>query len=193
MTLKLDSDNTAVIVVDMQNDFAHPDGELYAPPSGRAVDPIVHLLEQAEDSNLHIVFTQDLHTDEQFEDVSYYDEYERWGKHVEEGSWGANLLKDLNPEQYADRVVQKHTYNAFYETELDGWLSAHGIENLVICGTLANVCVLHTASGAGLRDYKPVVVEDALGYLDESDKEYAVEHTDWLFGETVQRENLDFV
>lgn len=193
MTLELESDNTAVIVVDMQNDFAHPDGALYAPPSGEAVDPIKDLLEQAEESNLHVVFTQDLHTDEQFENVNYYDEYERWGEHVEEGSWGAELLEDLDPEKYADRVVQKHTYNAFHETELDGWLSAHGIENVVICGTLANVCVLHTASGAGLRDYQPVVVEDALGYLDESDQEYAVEHADWLFGEAVQREDLEFV
>lgn len=192
MTLELESDNTAVVVVDMQNDFADPDGALYAPPSGEAVEPIKNLLETADEEDVHVVFTQDLHTDEQFENVNYYDEYERWGRHVEEGSWGAEILDDLNPEEHADKVIQKHTYNAFHETELDGWLSAHGIENVVVCGTLANVCVLHTASGAGLRDYQPIVVEDALGYLDESDQEYAVEHADWLFGEAVQREELEF-
>lgn len=193
MTLELESDNTAVVVVDMQNDFAHTDGALYAPPSGDAVEPIRNLLETAEESGLHVVFTQDLHTDEQFEGTSYYDEYERWGRHVEEGSWGAEILDELNHSEYADKVVQKHTYNAFHETELDGWLSAHGIENVVVCGTLANVCVLHTASGAGLRDYQPVVVKDALGYLDESDRDYAVEHADWLFGETVEQEELNFL
>jgi nicotinamidase-related amidase len=192
MTTKLDPERTALIVVDMQNDFADPDGALYAPPSGEVVEPILQLLEEAEDENVHTVYTQDLHTDEQFEDVNYYDEYQRWGEHVEEGTWGAQIVEELDSDRFADRIVQKHTYNAFHETELDGWLEAHGIDNVVICGTLANVCVLHTASGAGLRDYRPIVVEDCLGYLDESDKEYAVEHTDWLFGETVKKNELDW-
>lgn len=190
--MKVNTDNTALVVVDMQNDFAHPDGALFAPPSGDAVEPIKDLVDMANEEGIHVVYTQDLHTEEQFEDSNYYDEYERWGEHVQEGTWGAEILDELKPNELADRVVQKHTYNAFHETELDGWLDAHGIENLVICGTLANVCVLHTASGAGLRDYKPIVVEDALGYLEEEDKEYATEHTDWLFGEVVTSEELEF-
>lgn len=190
--MKLNTQDTALVVVDMQNDFAHPDGELFAPPSGDAVDPVRDLVERADENGVHVVYTQDLHTEDQFENVNYYDEYERWGRHVEEGSWGSKILDELEPERFADRVVQKHTYNAFHETELEGWLKAHGIENVVVCGTLANVCVLHTASGAGLRDFRPIVVEDALGYLEESDKEYATEHADWLFGELTGTEELQF-
>lgn len=190
--MKINTENTALIVVDMQNDFAHPDGELFAPPSGDAVRPIKDLIEKSDDEGLHIIYTQDLHTDEQFEDVHYSDEYERWGEHVKEGTWGAEILDELEHEELADKVVQKHTYDAFYETELESWLETHGIDNVVICGTLANVCVLHTASGAGLRDFKPIVVKDALGYLEESDKEYATEHANWLFGEVVQSDELEF-
>lgn len=192
MEQKLSSDDTALIVVDMQNDFAHPDGELYAEPSGDAVRPIKDLVTRASENDVPVVYTQDVHTDEQFSDATYYDEYERWGRHVEKGSWGAQILDELEPEEFADKIVRKHTYDAFFKTELDSWLNVHGIENVVICGTLANVCVMHTSAGAGLRDFRPIIVEDALGYLKESDRDYAVEHTDWLYGEAREKESISF-
>lgn len=185
-------ENTALVVVDMQNDFVRPDGELYAPPSADAVEPVKQLVEQADENNVPVVFTKDVHNEEQFEDAHYYDEYERWGEHVQEGSWGSEIVDDLDPDQYADYVVEKPTYNAFHNTDLDEWLTENGIDNLIICGTLANVCVLHTASGAALRDYKPVVVEDALGYLEESDRDYAIDHASWLFGEKTLVDNVEY-
>jgi nicotinamidase-related amidase len=139
-----DPDSTAVVVVDMQNGFCHPDGSLYAPASGAAVHDVSSLVDEL----------------------------------------------DVAP---TDHVVEKHTYDAFHETELDGWLSARGIDDLLICGTLANVCVLHTAGSAGLRDYRPVLVTDAIGYVEEDHHDYAVDHADWLFGETTTRDAVDFL
>lgn len=185
-------DNTALVVVDMQNDFVHPDGALYAPASEQAVEPVNELIDMANANSIPVVFTKDVHTDEQFEDAYYYDEFEQWGRHVEEGTWGAEIVDDLNVEENAAKVVEKPTYNAFHRTELDSWLESHGVDNLVICGTLANVCVLHTASGAGLRDYRPIVVEDALGYIEEDHKDYSVEHAGWLFGEISTIDELEF-
>jgi len=52
--------------------------------------------------------------------------------------------------------------------------------------------VLHTAGSAGLRDYRPVLVEDALGYIEEGHKEYAVDHADWLFGEVTTLDEVAF-
>ncbi|WP_435100710.1 cysteine hydrolase family protein [Halarchaeum sp. P4] len=184
-----DSSSTALVVVDMQNGFCHPDGSLYAPASEDAIDPCLELVEQARDAGASVVYTRDVHPEGQFEDTHYYDEFDRWGEHVVEGSWDAELVAEL-PD--ADHVVEKHTYDAFYRTDLEGYLETHGIDDLVICGTLANVCVLHTASSAGLRDYRPVVVEDALGYIDEEHREYATEHAAWLFGETATRDAIEY-
>ncbi|WP_247005851.1 cysteine hydrolase family protein [Halorientalis litorea] len=189
--MEFDTDSTAVVVVDMQNGFCHPDGSLYAPESEAAIDPVVSLVERAHDAGVRVVYTRDVHPPEQFEDAHYYDEFERWGEHVTEGSWEAELVADL-PVGEDDHVVEKHTYDAFHGTELDGWLSARGIDDLVICGTLANVCVLHTAGSAGLRDYRPVLVEDAIGYIEEAHREYALDHADWLFGEVTAREAVQF-
>ena len=187
-----DPDRTAVIVVDMQNGFCHPEGSLHAPASEAAVDEVSELVDRAHEAGVRVVYTRDVHPPEQFEDTHYYDEFDRWGEHVLEGSWEAELVDglDIRPD---DHVVEKHTYDAFHGTELDGWLSARGIDDLLICGTLANVCVLHTASSAGLRDYRPVLVTDAIGYIEEADHEYAVDHADWLFGETTTRKAVEFL
>ncbi|WP_117594260.1 cysteine hydrolase family protein [Haloprofundus halophilus] len=186
-----DSDRTAVVVVDMQNGFCHPDGSLYAPASEEAIDPVSTLVDRAHDAGARVVFTRDVHPPEQFDGNHYYDEFDRWGEHVVEGTWEAELVDELDVRE-DDHVVTKHTYDAFYRTELEGWLNAHGVRDLLICGTLANVCVLHTAGSAGLRDFRPILVTDALGYIEEGHKEYAVDHADWLFGETTTLDDVTF-
>ena len=190
--MQLDADSTAVVVVDMQNGFCHPDGSLYAPGSEDAVEPVGDVVEAGREAGADVVWTRDVHPPEQFADAHYYDEFERWGEHVLEDSWEAEIVDELDPRE-DDLVVVKHTYDAFYRTELEGWLEAHGVDDLVICGTLANVCVLHTASSAGLRDYRPVLVEDAVGYIEEDHREYALDHAEFLFGEVTPLADVEFV
>ncbi len=190
--MKFDSDSTAVVVVDMQNGFCHPDGSLYAPASEDAIQPVADVVDAARDAGASVVYTRDVHPPEQFDDAHYYDEFERWGEHVVEGTWETEIVDELDVRP-DDHVVTKHTYDAFYRTDLEGHLDTHGIRDLVICGTLANVCVLHTAGSAGLRDFRPVVVENAVGCIEPGHREYAVEHADWLFGEVVTRDEITFV
>jgi len=165
--MQLDPTQTALVVVDMQNGFCHPDGSLYAPDSEAAIEPVAGLVERARDAGASVVFTRDVHP------------------------WEAEPVAELDPRE-SDLVVEKHTYDAFHETQLQGWLDAHGIKDLVICGTLANVCVLHTAGSAGLRDYRPILVEDAIGFIEPAHREYALEHADWLFGEVAERDAVQF-
>jgi len=189
--MQLDPERTALVVVDMQNGFCHPDGSLYAPGSEDAVDPVGEAVDRARAAGAHVVWTRDVHPPDQFEDAHYYDEFDRWGEHVLEDSWEAEIVDDLDPRG-DDLVVVKHTYDAFYQTQLEGWLDSHGIDDLVICGTLANVCVLHTASSAGLRDFRPVLLEDAVGCIEDAHREYALDHADFLFGEVTPLEDVDF-
>lgn len=85
-------------------------------------------------------------------------------------------------------MLEKNTYDAFYDTYLDDYLSEIGINKVIVIGTLANVCVLHTASSAALNDYQVEVLEDMVGYIKEEDKEYALNHVDWLFGDVEKSE-----
>ncbi len=189
--MHLDPDTTAVVVVDMQNGFCHPDGSLYAPGSEAVIEPIGELVARARAAGTHVVFTRDVHPPDQFEDNYYYDEFDRWGEHVVEDSWEAEVVEDL-PVKDADHVVEKHTYDAFQKTEFEGWLNARGIRDLVFVGTLANVCVLHSAGSAGLRDFRPLLVEDCIGAIEDDHREYALDHADFLFGEVVDSDDIAF-
>ncbi|ADD05765.1 isochorismatase family protein [Natrialba magadii ATCC 43099] len=191
MSVTLEPDRTAVIVVDMQNGFCHPDGTLYAPGSETVIEPAAELVDRARDAGARIVYTRDVHPPEQFDGAYYYNEFEQWGEHVLEDTWEAEIVDELEVHT-EDHVVEKHTYDAFYNTELEGWLNARGIDDLVICGTLANVCVLHTGGSAGLRDFRPLMVEDCIGAIDDEHHEYALDHADWLFGEVLTGAEITF-
>jgi nicotinamidase-related amidase len=189
---QLSAENTAVIVVDMQNCFAHKDGALSAPPSQNVIEPINNFIETARDEGVEVIYTQDTHTIEQFEEeFSHYDEFDRWGEHAVEGSWGHEIVTELSPRK-GEYVVRKQTYDAFYNTNLDSELTARNIENVLFVGTLANVCVMHSASSAALNDYNAIVLSDLVGYLEESDKEYALNHVEWFFGKTVQSTEITY-
>ena len=95
--MRYDPSDTAVIVVDMQNGFCHPDGSLYAEPSEAAIDPVTDLVDRARKAGARVVYTRDVHPPEQFEDVHYYDEFDRWGEHVVEGSAYANPENSESP------------------------------------------------------------------------------------------------
>jgi len=172
--------NSAVIVVDMQNCFCHPDGALYAEASEDVIEDVNRVVDRVDGP---VVYTQDTH----FEGD---DEFEQWGEHCLDGTWGHEIHADIDGNVNTHPSVQKSTYDAFHGTDLHRMLTDRGIETLVICGTLVNVCVQETASSAALHGYDVKVVEDAVGYLDEDQKQAALDHIDFLIGETVSVEEL---
>ena len=50
----------------------------------------------------------------------------------------------------------------------------------------------HTSGCTGVRDYRPVVIQDAFGFIEADHRAYAVGHVDWLFGETTDRSSIEF-
>lgn len=171
---------TAVIVVDMQNSFCHPDGALYAEGSEEAIEGVNDVLDATEGVTLTI-FTQDTHDNNAAE-------FEQWGEHCVHGTWGQEFHEDV--DKVADRVVKKNTYDAFFDTDLPRVLKVNGIDDVIICGTLANVCVQETASSAALHGYDVTVVENAVGYITEEQRDAALDHIDFLFGEVISTEDL---
>jgi len=171
--------STAVIVVDMQNDFCHPDGALYAEGSEEAIEGVNAVLEATEGVDLTI-FTQDTH------DINS-PEFEQWGEHCVHDTWGQEIHDGVSePADTVVRLIEKNTYDAFFDTDLERLLRINGIDTIIICGTLANVCV----QDASLHGYDVSVVEDAVGYIDEEQRDSALDHIDFLLGEVITTEDL---
>lgn len=157
--VKLSAQRTAVIVVDMQNEFANPKGRLYLPSIRQIIPAIRSLLSKARQKKVTIVYTMDTHYPGDLE-------FKDWGQHALKNSWGWKIVDELKPEP-EDIIVEKPRFDAFYNTMLDDILRAKGIENLVVVGTVANICVLATIMGAYMRGYRVYVPINAIAYIDE--------------------------
>ena len=171
--VRVDPVRTALIVVDMQNDFVKEGGTLVVPNAEATIPKLQGLLELARGSGMKVVFTQDTHTDGD-------PEWEIWPEHVREGSWGWEIVEELAPRE-DELVIRKVRYDAFYGTHLDHYLRVWRVDTLVICGTVANICVHYTAASAALRWFEVVVPRDTTSALDPFDLEASLRQTSFLF------------
>lgn len=152
--------STALIVVDMQNDFAHPDGSLFVTGGHEIVGTINDEIERAEAANATIVLTQDWHP---ASTPHFVPDGGVWPVHCVAGTWGAELVDGLDPAHRADVVLRKGTngedgYSAFsmrtpggdadIPTGLGGLLAERGVERAVVVGLATDVCVSATALSA---------------------------------------------
>lgn len=163
-------EHTALVVVDVQNDFYHPDG-LYAQhgkPMQSTYDTlpgIVELVQLAQQQKILTVFLQQITLPNGRSDSPAWMRLKcRDGKNPQytlQGSWGAGLAEGLNPTDN-DVVVQKFRSDAFVKTQLDAILDSQGIKTVVVVGTSTEGCVESTIRGASYHDYYVVAVEDLI-------------------------------
>ncbi|MEM7536407.1 MAG: isochorismatase family cysteine hydrolase [Chloroflexota bacterium] len=186
--VELPANKTAVIVVDMQNDFVKPNGTLVGDMAEPIVASIQQLLTAARSSNVPIAYTQDTHMEGDRE-------WTIWPEHCRVNTWGWQIVDELAPQE-GDLVCQKSRYDGFYDTWLDHYLSrVWQVEHLVIVGTVSSICVLHTAASAGLRWFHVVVPADGIAALTEFDQALTLRQVSWLYVGDVARsvEGIRFV
>jgi len=168
---------TALIVVDMQNDFVTAGGALVVADAAATVPLIQRLLAQVHTAEARVFFTQDTHGPGD-------PEFPIWGEHVLEGTWGWQIVDALTPAP-GDRTIRKLRYDAFFGTSLDHELRLARVQHVIVCGTVANICVLHTAVSAALRGYRVVVPVDAISALAPFDMEAARRQIAFLYRGTL--------
>ena len=169
----VDPAKSALIVVDMQNDFVKEGGSLVVPEAEGTIPTIQDLLTLARQSGMRVVFTQDTHSDND-------PEWGIWPEHVREGSWGWQIVDELAPRE-DEEVIRKLRYDAFYGTHLDHLLRMWRVDTLILCGTVANICVHYTAASAALRWFTVVIPKDATSALHPFDLEASLRQTSFLF------------
>src|SRR5215211_2385403 len=179
--VRVDPSRTALIIGDMQNDFVKEGGTLAVPSAEGTIPAIRNMLDLARDSGMRLVFVQDTHRDGD-------PEWEIWGEHCREESWGWQVVDELAPRE-DEATIRKPRYDAFYGTQLDHLLRLWGVDTLIICGTVANICVHYTASSAALRWYEVIIPCDAVSALEPFDLESSLRQTAFLFAGKVTTTN----
>ena len=180
-SLTLDPATTAVVVIDMQNDFGAPGGMFDR--AGIGISGIVaaaaatgRVLTAAREARLPIVYV----TMEHPADLANIgpENGPHWIKHLPlrvgedvvapdgsqsrilvEDTWNTRILDELEPRP-GDPIVSKHRYSGFFETELHEVLQGLSATCLVVTGCTTSICVESTVRDAMFRDYTCLVLED---------------------------------
>jgi nicotinamidase-related amidase len=180
--VRVDPSRTVLLIGDMQNDFVTEGGTLVVPSAEGTVPTIRNLLKLARDSGMRVVFVQDTHNDGD-------PEWDIWGEHCREESWGWQIVDGLAPNE-DETTIRKPRYDAFYGTGLEHMLRQWGVDTLIICGTVANICVHYTASSAAMRWFNVIIPRDCISSFNDFDMEASLSQTAILLGEVTDSENI---
>jgi nicotinamidase-related amidase len=199
--LSLNPLTTAVVVVDMQNDFCHADG--YYAKTGRDISalaaviaPVAALVVRARAANSPIFYTRLVYDGRGGAmEERHAIRPKRWtasGKRLEPGTWGAAIVDELAPDA-ADVVVDKAGYSAFDSTDFERQLAGRRIRAVVLCGVVTYACVLATAFSAFDRGFDVVLAADAAGSWNAGLGLATSDIVDLLLGHSVGINEVSFV
>jgi nicotinamidase-related amidase len=159
-------DHTALIVVDVQNDFAHADGfiakfGLDMSHIQAALPRVNSIIKDARRLGVTVVYTQEwIRKDTILPNfITQFGDFEHIA--VRADTWGAEFHPDLVKPEPGEPIVRKPCYDAFQDTNLDLTLRASGIRTCVYAGFASNVCVEATARHGFVQGYYSVLLADA--------------------------------
>jgi ureidoacrylate peracid hydrolase len=163
---------SAVLVIDMQNGFVHPDGSLPRmglglPGAPEAVARTAALIAEARAKSVPVLFTRHVYRDGMLDMPARMKELLAQSAGdgsstptiLARGSWDAEVIDDLKPEP-GEVVIDKNRFDAFLYTDLEVQLRALGVTRLVVCGVVTNVCVESTVRSGQQRDFEIYVAAD---------------------------------
>ena len=206
--IAIDPAHTAVIVVDMENDFAAKGGmfdRAGADISGaqKAIAPTAKVLAAARQAGMKIIYLKMGYRDD-LSDLGAPDSVNRT-RHLRFGvgqkirapdgresrilirdTWNTDIVTELKP-QASDIVIYKTRFSGFYQTDLDATLKKLGIKYLIFTGVTTSICVESTVRDAMFRDYLCVLLKDCMSEpighdLPRSNHEASLLNAEALFG-----------
>ena len=161
--MQLEPAKAALLVIDMQEFFLDP-----ASPSftcgGLAILPNLRLLIDAfRLAGRPVIYSRHVHHPDHIDSgiMGWW-----WKGMCVEGTPESEVHHEIAPLP-SEKVVIKHRYSAFYNTDLETVLRVQGIEQLVITGVMSNMCCESTARDAYFRDYRVFFLADATGSITE--------------------------
>jgi ureidoacrylate peracid hydrolase len=193
---KVAPEHTALIVVDVQNDFCAPGGMMDSEGLDLSAvqamaERVTGLIDAARGAGALVVFIRNVYSTEgnlYLSDTWLEQATRRRGNSYTrrdvcaDGSWEGDFYGDVRPKP-GEPVVTKHRFAAFHNTDLETILRSHGIRTVVMAGVASNVCVETTAREAFVRDYYVVFLEDGTATYFDEDHQATLRVMDRFFGQ----------
>jgi ureidoacrylate peracid hydrolase len=160
---------TAMIVVDMQNDFVAEGAPMETPAARAMVPKLAEALNICRGAGIHVIYTAHVHRRDG-SDMGLFDMHPPIANRsaLVDGTPGADIYPELAPAP-DEHVIKKHRYSGFFGTDLDIILREWGIDTVIVSGTTTENCCLSTARAAMFRNYRVVFLSDATATYDYPD------------------------
>jgi ureidoacrylate peracid hydrolase len=200
---QIDPQITALLVIDMQNDYVADNGKLGKAgldvKSIQAAVPAMNsLIMEARKAGVLVVWIRQTHTfkdalpnyvasnvarvkDRPFVETDFL---------VQGGSWGAEYYDKMTKKLDSELEVIKYTYGAFTNTPLDTYLRAKGIKTILSIGTVTNVCVQSTAMQGWFLGYYSIIPADAAATNDQLLHQATLKNHSIFFGYTPKNQEM---
>lgn len=200
---KVSPSHTALIVVDIQNDFCASEGAFDREGMDLSMiqtmlPKLLHFIQKAREVKSTIIYIQSTYYVENnwyLSDV-FLEQHKRagHGKHInypvcEKGSWGADFYGGVKPVS-GEIVVNKHRYCAFIDTDLDLILRNKGIRTLIMSGVTTDVCVEMTAKVGFLKDYYIIFLKDCTATYSEEWHNNTLKNIARFYGEVADSSDV---
>ncbi|MBM7570222.1 cysteine hydrolase family protein [Aquibacillus albus] len=189
----VDLKKSAVIVVDMQNDFCHPDGalSLNGGDVSKCEEIVFHtqkLIDYAHMANILVFFIKTTH--DETTDSKVWLSRRKGKTHATcvTGTWGTEYFGVRPTNQ--DIEIIKHRYSAFIGTDLELKLRTLGCETLFITGVATNVCVESTLRDGYMLDFHVVLLSDCSAAASKAVHESTVDTVKRTFGWVADSEEV---
>lgn len=140
-------DNSALLIIDMQEYFLEPSSHAFVPSSRAILSGVKKLISEYSERDLPVIFTRHLNTKKNAGMLGKW-----WSDLIEEGDPVSKISEKL--EIPVCTILRKSQYDAFYNTDLEGILKGKEIKQVVICGVLTNLCCETTARSAFVRGFE---------------------------------------
>ena len=166
---------TALIVIDMLNDFLDPGGSLYMGAQAREIIPFVaRKIAEFRAPGRVVFFVCDAHT---IDDP----EFRLFPAHAVKGSWGAGIIPELSPAP-GDLRVDKTRHSAFDDTNLDDLLRQEQVEEVHLVGVVTSICVLSTVRDLFHRKLPGLVYRQGVADSDPEAQAAALQEMEQVLG-----------
>ena len=176
--------DAALVIVDMLNDFCKEGGAMVLPEGLETIGPTQNLIKAFREKKLPIIYINDCHR------AGKYDkEFEKRSPHCIEGTWGAQVIDELAPQE-EDYQIPKRRFSGFYQTDLDLVLRELGRKSVVVTGVVTNICVRSTCHDAFFLGYQVIVPKDCVRATGPREQESTLWDIETHFGTVTESDKI---
>jgi len=189
--LEFERDKTALVIVDMQNDFVREGAALEVPDARKTIPAIQNLIKMARQQNMPIIYTKFVAgpkrtflwewTPQIPDNNCCIRGFRREYKDVQGLLECTDIIEELYPEPQ-DYVYEKYNYSAFRNSPLKDILKGHHCDALIVVGTVTHLCVLDTVHDAAQEHFKALVASDGVSSYSDLQQEASLDSFQTKYG-----------